>query len=73
MSEPRDLPEWLTRIEGEYREMPGLQLTEPQMRRFWGLDGTTSAVIIEALLSSGLLVETPKHAFVLSVSHVSRL
>jgi len=32
MSEPPDIPEWLTRIEAEYREMPGLQLTEPQMR-----------------------------------------
>ena len=73
MSEPPDIPEWLTRIEAEYREMPGLQLTEPQMRRLWGLDGTTCALIIAALLGSGVLAETPKHAYVLSVSHVSRL
>jgi hypothetical protein len=73
MSEPPDIPEWLTRIEAEYREMPGLQLTEPQMRRLWRLDGTTCALIIAALLGSGVLAETPKHGYVLSVSHVSRL
>jgi hypothetical protein len=68
------LSEWLTRIEAEFREMPGLQLTEPQMRRFWGLDAATCAVIIAALVGSGILCETPKHTYALSAtSKISRL
>jgi len=30
--------ELLLRVEGEYREMPGLSLTVPQAERLWGLD-----------------------------------
>ena len=46
-----DLTEWLWRIEAEYREMPGLQLTERQMQRLWGLDGQTCAEILAALVA----------------------
>jgi hypothetical protein len=73
MPDQPDVSDWLTRIQAEYREMPGLQLTEGQMRRLWGLDGATCAVIIAALIGSGFLCETPKHAYVLAVSHFSRL
>jgi hypothetical protein len=68
MADQSDLSDWLTRIEGEYREMPGLQLTERQMRRLWGLDGTTCAVILSALVTSGFLYETPKHTYAVAAS-----
>lgn len=32
-----ELVDWLIRVEAEYREMPGLQLTERQMQRLWEL------------------------------------
>ena len=73
MPDQPDVSDWLTRIQAEYREMPGLQLTEDQMRRLWGLDAPTCAVIIAALTGSGFLCETPKHVYVLAVSHLSRL
>ena len=74
MADQPVVSEWLTRIEAEYREMPGLQLTEPQMRRLWGLDAATCAAIIAALVGSGILCETPKHRYALSAtSHISRL
>ena len=58
--------DWLTLIEAEYREMPGLQLTEDQMRRLWGLDDVTCTVIIDTLVEAGVLRETPKHQFTLA-------
>lgn len=55
----------MIRIEAEYHEMPGLQLTEPQMRRLWGIDSATCAALISTLVSSGVLWETSKHAYAL--------
>jgi hypothetical protein len=43
------------RIEGEYREMPGLKLTEGQARRLWGLDAQTCRVILLALVRKRFL------------------
>ena len=74
MSDQTTVSEWLTRVEAEYREMPGLQLTEHQMRRLWGLDGATCAVILAALVGSGILCETANRCYVLSAtSRISRL
>jgi hypothetical protein len=73
MNDQPIVSEWLTRIEAEYREMPGLQLTERQMRRLWGLDAATCTVIIATLVSTGILCETPKHGYALSAtSMISR-
>jgi hypothetical protein len=71
MPDQPHVSDWLTRIQAEYREMPGLQLTEGQMRRLWGLDGASCAVIIAALIGSGFLCETPTHVYVMTVSHFS--
>ena len=60
--------DWLTLIEAEFREMPGLQLTECQMRRLWGLDDVTCTVIIDTLVAAGVLRETPKHQFTLAAA-----
>ncbi len=61
-----DISTWLTRIEAEYREMPGLQLTGRQMQRLWGLDRQTCEVIVEVLVNRGVLCETSRHVFVLA-------
>jgi hypothetical protein len=37
-------------IRSEYLEMPGLQLTEVEMQRLWGLDATTCAALLDALV-----------------------
>jgi hypothetical protein len=72
MPDQPDVSHLLKRIESEYREMPGLQLTEHQMRRLWGLDGATCALIIAALVGSGILCEAPKHGYSLAISHSRR-
>lgn len=45
----------LLRIEGEYREMPGLKLTEAQARRLWDLDGDTCSLVLMTLLEQRFL------------------
>lgn len=46
----------LSRIRGEFLEMPGLQLTVPQAARFWGMDPSSCRPCLDALVDSGFLV-----------------
>ena len=50
--------ELLLRIEGEYREMPGLSLTLPQAQRLWGLDSNTCAFALTTLVERKVLKQT---------------
>ena len=52
-------------VQTEYREMPGLQLTKPQMRRFLGVDTMTCDVVLDLLERQKFLRRTPKDAYVL--------
>jgi len=56
---------WLSVVKGEYREMPGLQLTKPQVRRLWGLDPATCDALLETLEASRFLRITPDGCYVL--------
>ena len=40
----------LSRVCGEYLEMPGLRLTQKQAQRLWGLDEATCRQILEFLV-----------------------
>jgi hypothetical protein len=46
---------WLGLIQAEYREMPCLSLTKPQMRRLWGLESHACDALVEALLDARVL------------------
>ena len=48
---------WLRRIEAEYCEMPGLQLTQGQMMRLWSLDSRTCSDLVAVLVARGVLRE----------------
>lgn len=52
------------RIQSEYREMPGLILTEDQARRLWGLDSHTCRRALGALLERRFLKRTASGAYV---------
>lgn len=54
----------LVRIRSEYREMPGLKLTEAQARRLWGLDGDTCSLVLSELLEQRFLKYTPRGTYV---------
>ena len=43
------------RVQGEYREMPGLQLTLAQASRLWNTDLTLSQQVLDALVEAAFL------------------
>jgi hypothetical protein len=63
MSHAIDLVSLVARIKAEYREMPGLQLTERQMQRMWGLDRPTWEVVIGTLVSQRIIVKTCRDVY----------
>jgi len=54
----------LQRIQNEYREMPGLILTEDQARRLWAIDSTTCRRVLAALMEQRFLKRTAAGAYV---------
>ncbi len=45
----------ITRVIGEYREMPGLALTLDQAQRLWGCDAATCRALVDRLVAHGVL------------------
>lgn len=45
----------LTRVYGEYIEMPGLQLTLAQASRLWNMKLATSAYVLDRLVDASFL------------------
>lgn len=54
----------LQRVQNEYREMPGLILTEDQARRLWALDSNTCHRVLAVLLERRFLKRTAGGAYV---------
>ena len=54
----------LLRVDGEYREMPGLSLTLSQAARFWGLDLNTCRLVLAQLIERGVLRQAWNGAYV---------
>ena len=48
----------LSRIRGEYLEMPGLRLKREQAQRLWGLDERSCAQVLECLVDLKFLYRT---------------
>jgi hypothetical protein len=59
------LTDWLRLIKAEYLEIPGLRLTKPQFERLWGLDPSTSNVVLATLVAHNFLRRTDTGAYVL--------
>ena len=53
----------LRRVQGEFLEMPGLRLTEPQARRLWGLDAASCRALLGTLVDAKFLFRTRDGAF----------
>jgi hypothetical protein len=64
------MDEALRRIRGEFLEMPGLRLTQPQARRLWGLDAAACDALLGALVDANFLFRTRDGAF-MRVEHAS--
>ena len=59
----RSIDEILRRVQGEFLEMPGLRVTEPQARRLWGLDSVSCEALLDALVDAKFLFRTRDGAF----------
>jgi len=46
----------IRRIEAEYLEMPGLQLTRAQAQRLWAVDHATCSLVLDVLVNRGFLL-----------------
>lgn len=60
------IAEWQRLIQAEYREIPGLCLTKPQVRRLWGLDDMTCEALVDALEAAKFLRRTPSNSYVMN-------
>ena len=59
----RATAEVLRRVQGEFLEMPGLRLTQPQARKLWGLDAALCDALLGALVDAKFLFRTRDGAF----------
>ena len=57
------MSDWIHRVRTEYTEMPGLILTERQVRRLWNLDAASCDAVLEALITEHFLRRTLTDAF----------
>jgi hypothetical protein len=57
--------DWLHLVQAEYLEMPGLQLTRPQVQRLWGLDSATCDTVLQELVAVHFLRRTHQDVYVL--------
>jgi hypothetical protein len=53
----------LRRVQGEFLEMPGLRLTEPQARRLWNLDQESCEALLGILVDQKFLFKTRDGSF----------
>ena len=60
--------DWLKIVRGEYLEMPGLQLTQSQARRLWGLNDLECAKVLAALVKESFLRQTKDGRYTLAGS-----
>jgi hypothetical protein len=58
------LQDVVSRVRGEYLEMPGLRLTPAQARRLWRLDERACNAVLGALVQQRFLAQTRDGAFI---------
>jgi len=56
----------VSRVRGEFLEMPGLRLTARQAQRLWRMDEGACDAVLDALVDSRFLARTRDGAFVMN-------
>lgn len=67
--DPERVKAVLARIEREYQELPGLSLTESQVRRLWGLPQDLCKAALGELVRHDFLVQTTRGTFLRRTTH----
>jgi hypothetical protein len=68
MRDEMNVVRWLEVIRAEYQEVPGLNLTKPQMQRLWGLDAVMCDALVDALTAARVLRPGHRGTYVLNSS-----
>ena len=55
--------DWLTIVRGEFCEMPGLQLTKPQIQKMWGVEPDICDALVTELVDQHFLKLTQRGAY----------
>ena len=58
--------DWLRLVQAEYQEMPGMNLTKPQVKRLWGLDEVTCTEVLGTLEAEHFLKRTQRNGYILA-------
>ena len=66
MADQSTVQNWLHLIQAEYREMPGLHLTKPQVQRLWRLEPQVCETLLDTLVDAEFLRKTPRQGYVLA-------
>jgi len=64
----KQLTEWLRLVRAEYQEMPGMNLTKPQVQRLWGFDEVTCTEVLDTLEAEHILQRTEHDGYILADS-----
>jgi hypothetical protein len=56
---PEDLGRIVERVRAEFNEMPGMQLTEAEAARLWGLEPAACRGVVDLLVGDAFLRRTP--------------
>jgi hypothetical protein len=59
-----DVSRWLHRIQAEYDEMPGLNLTKAQMQRLFDLEASLCDAVLDTLVAARVLRESVAGTYV---------
>ena len=57
----------LTRVRGEYLEMPGLRLTPEQAKRLFGVERMLGKTVLDALVEAKFLCVKPNGTYALAI------
>jgi hypothetical protein len=66
---PPDERDLYVRVQGEFREMPGLTLTLPQATRLFAIERARCERVLDALVDDGILATD---GFTFACAHVGR-
>lgn len=55
---PLSMDQLVERVRREFAALPGLRLTEPQMRRLWSLEPSASIRVLQQLVDGAFLRRT---------------
>jgi hypothetical protein len=62
----KQVTNWLWLVQAEYQEMPGMNLTKPQVQRLWGLDEVTCTEVLGTLEAEHFLKRTQRDGYILA-------